>query len=82
MITIITEKRELTLRMTSGYGIVNDYYCKNECPYCKGKIVNIKAGYNACYDGEWTYVHSFDCENGCNIKYSDMRKHNGYSEYE
>ena len=82
MVTIITEKRELVLRMTSGYGIVYDYYCKNECPHCKGKIINIKEAYRGCYDGEWTYVHSFDCENGCVIQYSDMRKYNGYGDYD
>jgi hypothetical protein len=32
MKTIITEKRDLILRMTDGYGIVHDYQCKNECP--------------------------------------------------
>jgi len=78
MITIITEKRELTLRMTDGYGIAHNFQCKNECPFCKGKIINIKA-ISGCYDGEYTYVHNFDCENGCNIQYSDMRKYNGYN---
>ena len=80
MKTIITEKRELTLRMTDGYGIVLNYKCKNECPHCKGKIVNIKEAFHGCYDGEWTHVHSFDCENGCNIQYKDMRNYNGYDD--
>lgn len=79
MKTIITEKRALRLRMTDGYGIVNNYSCKNECPYCNGKIINIREEHG-CYDGEWTYVHNFDCENGCIIQYKDMRRHNNYKD--
>jgi len=79
MKTIITEKRDLTLRMTDGYGIVHDYKCKNECPYCKGKIINIRV-HVGCYDGEYTYVNDFDCENGCLIFYDDMKNYNGYKD--
>jgi len=80
MKTIITEERPLVLRMTDGYGIVHNYKCKDECPYCKGKIINIREDHHGCYDGEWTHVHNFDCENGCCIQYSDMRKYNGYND--
>ena len=76
---IITEERPLTLKMTDGYGIADYYKCKNECPYCKGKIINIREQHG-CYDGVWTYVHNFDCQNGCCIQYSDMRKYNEYED--
>jgi len=71
------EKRPLYLRMTDGYGIATNYNCKNECPYCKGKIINIRETHG-CHDGEWTFIHNFDCENGCVIQYKDIIKYNGY----
>lgn len=79
MQTIILEKRPLRLRMTDGYGIAETYSCKDQCPTCKtGKIINITERHG-CYDGEWTWVHNFDCSNNCPpIQYRDMRKFNGY----
>ena len=67
--------KAITLRMPNKYGVVYDYRCKNECPYCKSKITNVKA-VAGCYDGEHTYVDSFTCETNCDIPYEDMISYN------
>lgn len=71
------EAEIIYLRMTDDYGVANNYRVKNECPYDGSKLTK-SSPRNGCYDGDWTFVDTFSCENGCTIQYKDMRKHNGY----
>ena len=66
------ENGEVFIRMTDGYGIATTYKVKNKCPKCGAKFVKIGENFG-CYDGEWTQVDYFTCENDCCLMYSDIR---------
>lgn len=69
------ETNTITLRMPD-YGIAQNWTVMNKCPHCGSKIV-LLGKQSACYDGEYTWVDRFTCENECLIYYSDMLKYNG-----
>ena len=65
-------KTVVSIRMTDGYGIANNYVVENKCPKCGAKFVKI-GEYSGCMDGEWTSVDYFTCENDCVLTYRDIR---------
>jgi len=66
------EDGEVFIKMTDGYGIATTYRVKNKCPKCGAKF--IKTGdVSGCYDGEYTSVDEFTCENNCSLSYKDIR---------
>ena len=78
-ITNLDNPTALVLRMTDGYGIATNYRVANACPYDGSELV-MKTPLSGCYDGEFTHVDQFTCQNGCTIQYRDMRQANGYHE--
>ena len=66
------EHGEVHIRMTDGYGIATTYTVKNQCPKCGAKFVKI-GEHSGCFDGEWTSVDYFTCENDCCLSYGDVR---------
>ena len=66
------EHGEVFLYITDGYGIATTYRVKNKCPLCGSKFVKI-GNHFGCYDGEWTSVDYFTCENECSLTYQQIR---------
>ena len=67
------DKGLVSIRMTDGYGIATNYVIENKCPKCGAKFVKI-GEHSGCFDGEYTSVDNFTCENECCLSYDDVRK--------
>jgi rRNA maturation protein Nop10 len=65
-------KKCVSIRATDGYGIATNYVIENKCPKCGSKFVKI-GEYSGCFDGEYTSVDNFTCENECVLLYKDVR---------
>jgi len=63
---------EVFIKITDGYGIATTYRVKNECPKCGARFIKIGEA-SGCYDGEFTSVDYFSCENKCCLSYQDIR---------
>jgi hypothetical protein len=67
------ENGEVFIRITDGYGIATTYRVKNKCPKCGSGFIKIGVT-SGCYDGEFTTVDNFTCENKCCLSYEDIRR--------
>jgi hypothetical protein len=66
------EDGEVFIKITDGYGIATTYRVKNKCPKCGATFTKIGET-SGCYDGEFTSVDNFSCENKCCLSYQDIR---------